>query len=168
VFKHSAEGVLCYQDELSGWFGANDKYTGKGTLKDRGFWLRTYNGGCTRDQTEAPPDRGKNWIDHTTCDRPYLACADGRGLFCSAVPSLSTSLSAWSRIPAHMLVGALRQGGDNANCDACNHRNAYRRTRISSCGGEETYRIGNGFRVVRGLRKEGARYGPHARPDRPQ
>jgi hypothetical protein len=38
--------VLCLQDELSGWFGAMDKYTGaRGAAKDRGFWLQAFNGG---------------------------------------------------------------------------------------------------------------------------
>jgi hypothetical protein len=46
VLKDSPEGVLCLQDELSGWFGAMDKYSsGRGAAKDRGFWLQAYNGG---------------------------------------------------------------------------------------------------------------------------
>jgi hypothetical protein len=46
VFKDSPDGVLCLQDELSGWFGAMDKYTsGRGAAKDRAFWLQAYNGG---------------------------------------------------------------------------------------------------------------------------
>jgi hypothetical protein len=46
VFKDSPDGMLCYQDELSGWFGAMDKYSaGRGSAKDRAFWLEAYNGG---------------------------------------------------------------------------------------------------------------------------
>jgi hypothetical protein len=46
VLKHSPDGVLCLQDELSGWFGAMDKYTGhRGAAKDRGFWLQAFHGG---------------------------------------------------------------------------------------------------------------------------
>jgi hypothetical protein len=46
VFKGNDEGVLCFQDELAGWFGSMDKYNGRGGgNKDRGFWLQTYNGG---------------------------------------------------------------------------------------------------------------------------
>jgi Protein of unknown function (DUF3987) len=46
VLKDNPEGVLCAQDELSGWFGSMDKYTaGRGAAKDRGFWLQAYNGG---------------------------------------------------------------------------------------------------------------------------
>ena len=42
----SPDGVLCLQDELSGWFGAMDKYSGpRGAAKDRGFWMQAYNGG---------------------------------------------------------------------------------------------------------------------------
>jgi hypothetical protein len=37
---------LLYQDELSGFFGAMDKYSGgRGANKDRGFWLQSFNGG---------------------------------------------------------------------------------------------------------------------------
>jgi hypothetical protein len=46
VLQDSPNGVLCYQDELSGWFGSMDKYNGqRGAAKDRGFWLQSYNGG---------------------------------------------------------------------------------------------------------------------------
>jgi hypothetical protein len=45
ILKDSPDGVLCFQDELSGWFGSMDKYSGgKGSAKDRGFWLQSYNG----------------------------------------------------------------------------------------------------------------------------
>jgi Protein of unknown function (DUF3987) len=46
ILKDSPNGVLCYQDELSGWFGSMDKYSGaKDGAKDRAFWLESYNGG---------------------------------------------------------------------------------------------------------------------------
>jgi Protein of unknown function (DUF3987) len=45
VLKDSPHGVLCLQDELAGWFGAMDKYAGRGAAKDRGFWLQAYHGG---------------------------------------------------------------------------------------------------------------------------
>lgn len=46
VLKNSTNGVLCLQDELSGFFGAMDKYNGKGGASaDRAFWLKAYNGG---------------------------------------------------------------------------------------------------------------------------
>ncbi len=46
VLEGSHDGILCYQDELSGFFGAMDKYNGgKGSSADRAFWLRAYNGG---------------------------------------------------------------------------------------------------------------------------
>ena len=42
----SPNGVLMVQDELSGFFGAMDKYGGHhGAAKDRSFWLQSYNGG---------------------------------------------------------------------------------------------------------------------------
>ena len=46
ILKDSPTGVLLDQDELSGWFGSMDKYSGaRGAQKDRAFWLQTYNGG---------------------------------------------------------------------------------------------------------------------------
>lgn len=46
VLKDSPHGVLCLQDELSGFLGAIDKYSGnKGAGADRAFWMRAYNGG---------------------------------------------------------------------------------------------------------------------------
>jgi hypothetical protein len=46
VLASSPDGVLCTQDELSGWFAAMDKYSGhRGAMKDRAFWLQAYNGG---------------------------------------------------------------------------------------------------------------------------
>jgi hypothetical protein len=45
VIKDSPDGVLCYQDEMSGWFGSMDKYSGaRGAAKDRAFWLEAFNG----------------------------------------------------------------------------------------------------------------------------
>ena len=41
----SPDGLLLMQDELSGFFGAIDKYGGRGAAKDRSFWLTSYNGG---------------------------------------------------------------------------------------------------------------------------
>ena len=42
VLRDSPGGVLCLQDELSGWFGGMDKYAGpRGASKDRGFWLQS-------------------------------------------------------------------------------------------------------------------------------
>jgi hypothetical protein len=37
--------VLALQDELSGFFGAMDRYNSKGAAGDRAFWLRAFNGG---------------------------------------------------------------------------------------------------------------------------
>jgi hypothetical protein len=46
VLAGSPWGVLLLQDELSGFFGAMDKYGGgKGAQADRAFWLRSFNGG---------------------------------------------------------------------------------------------------------------------------
>jgi len=46
VLVGSPWGVLMVQDELSGFFGAMDKYNGgKAAAADRAFWLRTWNGG---------------------------------------------------------------------------------------------------------------------------
>lgn len=46
ILRDSPDGLLCYQDEMSGWFGSMDKYSGgRGAAKDRAFWLEAYNGG---------------------------------------------------------------------------------------------------------------------------
>lgn len=45
IIKDSPDGMLCYQDEMSGWFGSMDKYSNaRGSAKDRAFWLEAYNG----------------------------------------------------------------------------------------------------------------------------
>lgn len=45
VIKDSPNGVLVFQDELSGWFGSMDKYSNaRGAAKDRAFWLEAFNG----------------------------------------------------------------------------------------------------------------------------
>ncbi len=46
ILQDSPEGVLLVRDELSGWFGSMDKYSGhRGAAADRGFWLSAFNGG---------------------------------------------------------------------------------------------------------------------------
>ncbi len=46
VCKHSPDGIMVLQDELSGWFGGIEKYSGgKGSAKDRSFWLTAFGGG---------------------------------------------------------------------------------------------------------------------------
>lgn len=45
VLKDNDRGVLAIQDELSGWFGSMDAYSGnKAGSKDRAHWLEAYNG----------------------------------------------------------------------------------------------------------------------------
>ena len=68
VLRDSPNGVLLLQDELSGWFGAMDKYSGggRGSQKDRAFWLQAFNGGS------------------------YMVNRIGRGAM--AIPNLSVSL----------------------------------------------------------------------------
>lgn len=47
TLKDSPDGVLLYADELAGWFGSMDKYSGaRGSAKDRAFWLESFNGAC--------------------------------------------------------------------------------------------------------------------------
>ena len=46
VLSRQDRGALVEHDELSGWIGAMDKYSGgKGASADRAFWLSAYNGG---------------------------------------------------------------------------------------------------------------------------
>jgi len=47
ILRDSPNGVLYLRDELSGFFGSMDKYSGsRGAAADRGFWLQAYNGGA--------------------------------------------------------------------------------------------------------------------------
>src|SRR5690606_38307408 len=47
ILRDHPRGILCYQDELSGWFASMDAYkaSGKGANKDRAHWLEAFNGG---------------------------------------------------------------------------------------------------------------------------
>ncbi|SCY80879.1 DUF3987 domain-containing protein [Paracoccus tibetensis] len=46
ALEHSPDGAMMLQDELTGFFGMMDKYSGgKGAAADRAFWLRSFNGG---------------------------------------------------------------------------------------------------------------------------
>lgn len=46
IFRGTSNGLIVAADELSGWFGALDKYGGsKGASADRAFWLQAFNGG---------------------------------------------------------------------------------------------------------------------------
>ena len=47
TLKDSPDGVLLFRDELAGWFGSIDKYSGgsrSAASADRAFWLESYNG----------------------------------------------------------------------------------------------------------------------------
>lgn len=50
ILSRQDRGVLVEQDEISGWIGSMDKYSGggKGSAADRAFWLTAYNGGPKR------------------------------------------------------------------------------------------------------------------------
>jgi hypothetical protein len=62
ILRDSPNGVLYLRDELSGFFGSMDKYTGaRSVAGDRGFWLQAYNGGSyTFDRIK----RGSGHIEH--------------------------------------------------------------------------------------------------------
>ena len=62
ILQDSPAGILYYSDELSGWFGSMDKYSGvRGSAKDRAFWLESYNGGSyTVDRIQ----RGTVFVEH--------------------------------------------------------------------------------------------------------
>jgi hypothetical protein len=62
ILCDSPDGVLYLRDELSGFFGSMDKYTGpRGAAGDRGFWLQAYNGDSyTFDRIK----RGSGHIEH--------------------------------------------------------------------------------------------------------
>ena len=62
ILRDSPDGVLYLRDELSGFFGSMDKYTGaRSAAGDRGFWLQAYNGDSyTFDRVK----RGSGHIEH--------------------------------------------------------------------------------------------------------
>jgi hypothetical protein len=47
ILEYNDQGLLMKRDELSGWFGQMEKYSGggRGASADRGFWLTSFNGG---------------------------------------------------------------------------------------------------------------------------
>jgi hypothetical protein len=45
ILSRQDRGIMVEQDEVSGWIGSMEKYSGKGAAADRGFWLGAYNGG---------------------------------------------------------------------------------------------------------------------------
>ena len=62
ILRDSPNGVMYLRDELSGFFGSMDKYTGaRSAAGDRGFWLQAYNGDTyTFDRVK----RGSGHIEH--------------------------------------------------------------------------------------------------------
>jgi hypothetical protein len=62
VLKDSPDGVLCFQDEMSGWFGSMEKYSGsRASAKDRAFRLEAFNGA---PYTVNRVGRGSVFIEH--------------------------------------------------------------------------------------------------------
>lgn len=64
VLKDNNRGVLVIRDELSGWFGSMDAYSGGkgGGSKDRSAWLESYNGGPrVQDRVMRGSVRIENW-----------------------------------------------------------------------------------------------------------
>src|SRR5262249_54918104 len=62
ILRDSPNGMLYLRDELSGFFGAIDKYAGvRGAAVDRAFWLQAYNGGPYTYNRVA---RGSGYIPH--------------------------------------------------------------------------------------------------------
>jgi Protein of unknown function (DUF3987) len=82
VLRDSPDGVLCFQDEMSGWFGSMEKYTsGRGAQKDRAFWLEAYNGGSYAVNRVSS---GSTYIEHLSVSllggiqpEPIRAIANG-------------------------------------------------------------------------------------------
>ena len=82
ILKDSPDGVLLEQDELSGWFGSMDKYSGsRGAQADRAFWLQTFNG---KPYTVDRIGRGSTYIPHLSVSilgfiqpEPIRKIADG-------------------------------------------------------------------------------------------
>jgi hypothetical protein len=106
ILKDSPDGVLCYQDELSGWFGAMDKYSaGRGSAKDRAFWLEAFNGG---EYSVQRVGRGSVYIENLSISliggiqpEPIRRIADDSvddGLLQRLLPvTLRPAVAGWSR-----------------------------------------------------------------------
>ena len=45
ILSEQDRGVLELRDEIAGWIGGMEKYSGGSGLADRAFWLQTYDGG---------------------------------------------------------------------------------------------------------------------------
>jgi hypothetical protein len=61
ILCDSPDGVLYLHDELAGFFGGLDKYSGqRGGIKDRSFWNRAYNGDSYKFDRVA---RGSGYIE---------------------------------------------------------------------------------------------------------
>lgn len=62
ALEHNERGMLAVHDELSGWFGAMDAYRPSGANKDRGDWLKLYEGGLhTVDRVKRGHKFIRNW-----------------------------------------------------------------------------------------------------------
>lgn len=60
ILADNPEGMLCFRDELAGWFGNIGKYSNdRGTSSDRSFWLESFNG---KDFTADRVGRGEVYI----------------------------------------------------------------------------------------------------------
>ena len=66
VMRDSPDGILCFHDELAGWFGSMDKYNAaSGASANRAFWLTAFNG---RPYTWGRISRGTGHIPNlSTC-----------------------------------------------------------------------------------------------------
>jgi hypothetical protein len=62
VLSRQARGILMWRDELSGWIGSMEKYSGgRGSSADRAFWLKSFDGGShTVDRISRGEQRVKN------------------------------------------------------------------------------------------------------------
>jgi hypothetical protein len=73
VMRYNPRGMLVYHDELSGWFGSTERYTGGGKVAhaNRGFWLRTWNGG------RYPVDRSSKGRGHFLIENMGISLLGG-------------------------------------------------------------------------------------------
>lgn len=115
TLRDNPGGILCMYDELAGWFGAMDAYSGsKATSKDRPAWLQIYNGGMRRSDTIS---RGSLIVPN------WSACMIG-GIQPSAIAKIAAALPEDGLLQRFMVVCArpARAGKDRAqdhNATAC-------------------------------------------------
>lgn len=112
ILKDNPRGILCVRDELSGWFGGMNAYSGKAQGKDEAKWLELYNGGSA-------------FIDRVTTDSIYVknwsSCMAG-GIQPDIIRGIANKISADGLLQRFMvIIGANQPEQDRPENTAARH-----------------------------------------------